>query len=389
MHYRPKTQTEWLRLLESKMLEYGNKGDLHSDYRNNLAFDGYQQWAWTNPDCLDLPPPDVLALNSTWAVMLNLEFVHKLLQLGLPKEHLHFFADCKFRAQWAKQYCGLLESNVYLLPSNIKEYKEFLKPMSKKFDGVFVNPPFKYCKEFRTLAKDMSTRYVWMITKTDHMDDVRRFDDVVYFKHLGDKAFKEQIITCSFLIDLQKSVNDNIRIVDVTGNSKDVQSIVLPPGPSLNDWEYASKVISLGLPTYNAGGGYVGQGEATKVKFGGVKCIWRCGPVGGEFEWDMIDNKHKDQVYGLGKHKIIVSKMTSVGNLGDVKYAPPEFGVGSTCYRVELDSKEDCEAAIEYLNTPQVKKLLKGIKTMTASSSNKIWSKIPHHSEKDKWFSIV
>jgi hypothetical protein len=228
-----------------------------------------------------------------------------------------------------------------------------------------------------------------MITKTDHMDDVRRFDDVVYFKHLGDKAFKEQIITCSFLIDLQKSVNDNIRIVDVTGNSKDVQSIVLPPGPSLNDWEYASKVISLGLPTYNAGGGYVGQGEATKVKFGGVKCIWRCGPVGGEFEWDMIDNKHKDQVYGLGKHKIIVSKMTSVGNLGDVKYAPPEFGVGSTCYRVELDSKEDCEAAIEYLNTPQVKKLLKGIKTMTASSSNKIWSKIPHHSEKDKWFSIV
>jgi hypothetical protein len=383
---RPSDHKEKLQVLKELMNNYSNgKSDLSLIHKEENIFNGCLQWTWTDPNLLDLLPPDVLALNSKWAVIINLEFVHKLLMLGLDVDNLHFFADCEWRYKWAVRGCGLPEKNVHMLPQ-IKEYKNI---MSKQFDGVFVNPPFKLCKEFRELGKSLSTRYVWMITKTDHMDQPDRFDDVVYFKHLGDKAFKEQILTCSFLIDQSKVPNSDIKIEDVNGNIVYKNKIVLPPGPNLEDWEYASKIMALNLKTYSAGGGYVGQGEATKVKFGGVKCIWRCGPVGGEFEWDMIDNKHRDQVYGLGKHKIIVSKMTSIGNLGDVKYAPPEFGVGSTCYRVDLDSKEDCEVAIEYLNTPQVKRLLRGIKTMTASSSNKIWSKIPHHSEKDKWFLIV
>jgi hypothetical protein len=313
-------------------------------------------------------------INDTFLVMLNIEFVLGLLERGVNKDNIVFLGDHKNKEKIVKRL-------------NIKYIKQLEADMI--FDGVFVNPPFKHCKEFRNLGVTHATKFVWMITKTDHMDNVSHFSDVTYYKHLGGNAFKEQILTCSFLIDKHKKAGDLITIENSTGETVTVPEVKIPPAENLSNWKFASNVVSLRLTTYKAGGGYIGQSKAIKaIGTDGIKCIWRCGPVGGEFEWDLIDRCHTDRVTGVGEHKIIVSKMTSIGNLGDVKYAGPEFGVGDTCYRVALTSKEECLAAIEYLNSPPVRKLLKGIKTMTASSSNKIWSKIPHHSEKDKWISM-
>lgn len=320
------------------------------------------------------PMLDMIDLSGSFLVMLNVEFAISLVYTyNVDPKKITFYSDndnkSKFVERIGIKYITSLDDTMI-------------------FDAVFINPPFTLCKEFRELGKKHSNRYVWMITKTDHMDQVDRFDDVVYYKHLGDKAFKEQILTCSFLIDKQKHLSDDITIEDSKGNRIIKNQILIPPADNLSDWEYASKITSLGLKTYKAGGGYIGQSKAKKVSKNGIKCIWRCGRVGGLFEWDLIDKEHAEQVRGLGEHKIIVSKMTSIGNLGDVKYADPTFGVGDTCYRVALGSKDECLEAVDYLNSPQVKRLLKGIKTMTSSSSNKIWSKIPHHTEKDKWFSI-
>lgn len=312
-------------------------------------------------------------VNDTFLVMLNTEFVVGLLDKGVDKNNIVFFVDHENKKKIADRL-------------GIKYITQLDTDM--KFDGVFINPPFKHCKEFRKLGVKHSNKFVWMITKTDHMDNVDQFSDVTYYKHLGDKAFKEQILTCSFLIDKNKKDGDPLTIENSAGESVTVTEINIPPADNLSNWEFASKVVQLGLKTYKAGGGYIGQSKATKVDNDGIKCIWRCGTVGGEFEWDLIDKSHADKVTGIGEHKIIVSKMTSIGNLGDVKYAGPEYGVGDTCYRVALGSKEECLEAIEYLNSAPVRRLLKGIKTMTASSSNKIWSKIPHHSEKDKWISL-
>ena len=314
-------------------------------------------------------------LTGTFLVILNVEFVISLVYTyKIDPKKITFYSDHQDKSNLVKRigvkYITTLEDHMI-------------------FDAVFINPPFTLCKEFRELGKKHSKRYVWMITKTDHMDDIERFSDVVYYKHLGDKAFKEQILTCSFLIDKRKQANDPILIENSKGEQVSQQRITIPPADNLSDWEYASKVMALGLKTYKAGGGYIGQSKAKKATKNGIKCIWRCGPVGGEFEWDLISKDYADKVTGIGEHKIIVSKMTSIGNLGDVKYADPTFGVGDTCYRVALSSEKECLEAIEYLNSPQVKRLLKGIKTMTASSSNKIWSKIPLHTEKNKWFSIT
>ena len=317
---------------------------------------------------------DRVDFTGTFLVMLNVEFVITLIYTyKVDPTKITFYSDDK-------------NKSIFVSKMNVKYITQLNDDMI--FDAVFINPPFTLCKEFRELGKKHSNRFVWMITKTDHMDQIDRFDDVVYYKHLGDKAFKEQILTCSFLIDKQKKKNDTITIEDSKGNQIQQNSILIPPADNLSDWEYASKIMALGLKTYKAGGGYIGQSKATKVSKDGIKCIWRCGPVGGSFEWDLISKDHADKVTGIGEHKIIVSKMTSIGNLGDVKYADPSFGVGDTCYRVALSSKEECLEAIDYLNSPEVRRLLKGIKTMTASSSNKIWSKIPLHTEKDKWISI-
>jgi len=333
-----------------------------------LVFEGAHS-IFTSRELVESALVDV-NINDTFLVMLNVEFVVGLLSKGVNANNIVFFGDHenkkKIVDRLGVKYITQLDTDM-------------------KFDGVFINPPFKYCKEFRKLGVKHSNKFVWMITKTDHMDNVSQFSDVTYYKHLGDKAFKEQILTCSFLIDKNKQAGDPITIENSAGEKVTVTEVKIPPADNLSNWEFASKVVELGLTTYKAGGGYIGQSKANKVDTDGIKCIWRCGPVNGEFEWDLIDKSHADKVTGLGEHKIIVSKMTSIGNLGDVKYAGPEFGVGDTCYRVALDSEEECMLAIEYLNSAPVRKLLKGIKTMTASSSNKIWSKIPHHSEKDKW----
>jgi len=314
-------------------------------------------------------------LTGTFLVMLNVEFVISLVYTyNIDPKKITFYSDhsdkSNFVSRMGVKYITKLKDDMI-------------------FDAVFINPPFTLCKEFRELGKKHSSRYVWMITKTDHMDDVDQFNDVVYYKHLGGNAFKEQILTCSFLIDKKKKVNDSILIENSKGDQVQQSNIIIPPADNLSDWEYASKIMALGLQSYKAGGGYIGQSKAKKVSTNGIKCIWRCGPVGGQFEWDLVHTQHADKITGIGEHKIIVSKMTSIGNLGDVKYADPTFGVGDTCYRVSLSSKKECLDAIAYLNSPQVRRLLKGIKTMTASSSNKIWSKIPLHTEKDKWFSIT
>lgn len=330
---------------------------------------------YTNPNIFTgALSSEVFRKSDKFCVWFNIEIVFLLLsKYNIKPNKIKFIGDDDDKKKMWVENFGV---------EYINHSEESIKNM--KFTYSLMNPAFDYSVNSLKRAKEITEEKVLFIGPTRDFDKSDMLEDLEYFEHLGTKAFDETIMTALAIYNQNGVSETTIKFND--GRKEVVDKLLVVPGESnYDDWKFATKVLSMNLPSYNAGGGYIGQSKAEKVDKDGIQCIWRCGKVGGDFEWDMIHKKHSDKVTGLGEHKIIVSKMTSKGNLGDVKYAGPEYGVGDTCYRVALPSKQECLKAIEYLNSQPVRKLVRGLKTTTASSSNKLWSKIPLHTEKDKW----
>lgn len=91
--------------------EYSNpkQTGLNTDLESHLGFVGTKQWVFTNPDIIDFNLLDAVNLNTkTWAVIINIELVHKLINLGVHPKNIFFYSDNKWRATWAQHIiCGL------------------------------------------------------------------------------------------------------------------------------------------------------------------------------------------------------------------------------------------------------------------------------------------
>ena len=94
----------------------------------------------------------------------------------------------------------------------------------------------------------------------------------------------------------------------------------------------------------------------------------------------------KDAV-GLGEHKLLWSKTGSIGKLPAFKYGGPDVVHGFGTLSCAFDSEQEVLDTIAYLESLDVKKLVKGLKTNTVVNGVGLFKKIPLRKYKNQWIS--
>ena len=260
----------------------------------------------------------------------------------------------------------------------------------KKFDAVIINPHFEYTEECRNLAESLTKQYAYLITDTNHIDYSARakWKNVKEYIYLGIGSFPTTKLTvvCAILIDINK-VGGKINIV---GNDNRITPMELPleflPGNDTDDLRWAMEIISKGLKTYAAARGKICYAHCD-IDPDGIPTIFTVGRRNAE-EYGRVknvDGKHLLDLAGLGEHKAVLSEASGVGYFGVVKYAGPEWAVGSDSWFVTCDSKTDALKMIDYIEQPKVKRFIKTIKNANKKNGRRVWRLIPHHNENDKW----
>jgi hypothetical protein len=317
-------------------------------------------------------------------VMFNWEEIVRLIMFyGFNPKKLTFFSDADWKSEVLTLYCPDVKIVKYNERTLVKYYR--------KFDGGAINPPFGESTRIRAIMEQLVTNKLLMITPTRDFENTAQLDDVEYYYALGDKAFKEQITTALCIVDVTGNKQETI-IEDVNGHSIKVTDMPFAPGQNLKDWLYAVKVVNLTLPGYNARNGK-GELDFSKAKDvpNGTLCVFTVGKKGDKNfgKTKKIGSKQLVNAVGLGEHKLMWSKTGSIGSLPAFKYGGPDVVHGFGTLSSAFDSKEEVMKAIEYLESNEVKKLVKGLKTNTVVNGVGLMKKIPQHQFKDQWISKI
>ena len=295
-----------------------------------------------------------------------------------------FISDGDWKSEVLKQYLPDIKIIKYN-EANIMKYQ-------KKFDGGAINPAFAISLELRAIAEQLVINKLLMVLPSRDFENEKALNNVVYYKSLGNKAFSEQVMTTLCVSDVTGNPIDNIVVENLKGEQITVTDLPFAPSEDLDDWLYAIKVINLGLPGLVARNGK-GQLDYSKGKDvpGGTLCIFTVGSKG-DINYGQTKNIGPDQLeyaIGFGEHKLVWSKTGSIGKLPAFKYADPNTVHGFGTLSCKFDSKKEVLEVIEYLESKEVAKLIKGIKTNTVVNGVGLMKKIPQLAYKDKWISQI
>ena len=399
-----KTPQEKLEALEYFYRQYGTGKGLRADFKDHQGFVGCQQWIFTPSNIIDINRFNIVNYNDyTWAVIINVELIHKLEQLGVEVCNIKFYSDCEWKSNWAIQM-NLDPANVYTLPSDKKELRRYIKMTEKNVDFVLNNVPFGMFKEFKALGQKLARQKVLIISGSRDYHNGDAFDNVEYYQYLG-SCFPTAKITASMAIIDPNGV-DHLNIIDGQGNVHRVDpNPEVTPGEDMDVWIFATDVLNKKLPGYvNAEKGQIDR-KGSNIDPNGIPVIFSAGKNGEEFSntnraltvadlvkdhtkfcWATIDQSQKNLIGGLGKHKVVVTHAANEpGHLGNPKYAGPDWGCGTNCWFIPCADEADARECIKYLTHPDVVKLVKGLKSSVTSNSKAVWKRIPHHSQASNW----
>ena len=393
--YKLKTYQDKIDALQEYYRTYGNAKStgLHTSLENHPGFVGTKQWVFTNPEIFEISRINITNFNNTsWGVIINIELVEYLIKLGVNKANIKFYSDNAWRAKWATQVSGLNQQNVFMIPIDKQDLRSYTNTMQKKsVDYVLNNVPFGMFKEFKELAQVLAKEKALIISGSRDYKNSKSFENVEYYKYLGNKAFPTAQIIASLSIVNPNGVTTT-QIIDKTGNLHSVPTATMqPPGDDIDGWWLATEVASLKLPGYNANMGSLYY-EKTTEDPNGTSCIFTVGEIEKPNEFGRtkkISNSDLAFTKGLGEHKLVISKTGTAGKLGAMKYADPTWVVGFGTYFISFPTKQDVLDAIAYCQSSAVEKLVRGVKPNTVVNGQAIWKQIPHHSTANKWIHLA
>jgi len=387
--YKLTTPLEKLEALQAYYKQYGNAkaSGLSSLLESHNGFIGTRQWVFTNPDLFDISRISKDISNYTWGVIINIELVECLIQLGVERSNIKFYSDNKWRATWAVKVSGLDESNIFMLPADDKELRSYIKMQEKSVDYVLNNVPFGMFKEFKELSQKLAREKALIISGSRDYKNSKAFENVEYYKYLGGKAFPTAQIIASLAIVDPKGTTTT-QIIDNTGKLHPVATASMqPPGEDIEGWLLATSVAALNLPGYKANMGSLYY-EKVLEDPNGTPCIFTVGEVDKSNEFGRtkkVNSSDLSATKGLGDHKLVISKTGTAGKLGAMKYADPSWAVGFGTYFIVFSSKQEVLDAIAYCQTPAVEKLVRGVKPNTVVNGQSMWRQIPHHTYSAQW----
>ena len=313
----------------------------------------------------------------TLLVIINVEVVKYLIDLGYPEAQITFLSDDPI-----KQELFLQGINCTVLPFN----DETIMKYKKKFDGGAINPPFDYSIQFRKIAQDLIKEQLIAVLPNRDLEDANNLKNISFYKNLSNTAFDEAIYTSLLIVECNKTP-ESVTVENTDGTSTTVvEEMNCIPQNDLDKWLFAEKVFALGLHgmnSYNSGGMY-----ANKLKKvpNGIPTIFKVGKLSAPdflLAYD-VDPKYKSKLKGLGKHKLVVSRAANPYKVTAGKYAGPEWAVGESVVAVDFDTKEEALEAVEYYNSKKVEKLIEGFASRK-SNNQQFFSRIPHPKYSKKW----
>jgi hypothetical protein len=196
-----------------------------------------------------------------------------------------------------------------------------------KFDVVIGNPPYGkdtdqyFYQKFVQMGKTLAPICAWVTPVALFRRNMNY--DLTCFKVLGQYFKAVQVTVCYFVIqDGGKTKPTYDAVVDRIASSKNCGLTLINHPQTLRRCDAA--------------------GGSTKV-------IISCGRRDGDFDYGFTDKV--DAIAGLGKHKVVCSRVGSVNKLGSVKYAGPDIGIADSSIGVEVNSKEEAMSLISYLQT--------------------------------------
>jgi hypothetical protein len=387
-------QSEYLDALQGAYRKFGGVKTfpgLKPACGSHSGFKGCVQWHFTPKDIIDFDLFDVVNLNTkTWAILVNVEIVHYLIMRGVDSENIFFYSDCQWRAEWAKKV--LDKSNILMLPDckDKKEFKRFIRMTEKKVDFVLNNVPFGMFKEFKELAQKLAKEKALIISGSRDYKNSKSFENVEHYKYLGECFPTAQILASLAIVNPTGASITNV--IDNTGKMHPVATATIqPPGEDINGWLLATKVSSLKLLGYTAQMGSLYYEKTIEDPLG-TPCIFTVGEADKSTVFGRtkkVNQTDLAKTKGIGLHKLVISKTGTSGKLGAMKYAGPDWAVGFGTYFIELSSEAEVQSAIQYCESPEVTKLVKGVKPNTVVNGQAMWKQIPHHSQAAKWIHLV
>lgn len=394
MKMQMQSQSEYIQLLEARYRQRGGVKTfpgLQSIYALHPGYKGCVQWHFTPSYVIDFDLFGVINLNTkTWAVLVNVEIIHYLIDKGVDPKNIFFYSDCKWRTEWAKKV--LDDSNILMLPNckDKKEFKRYIKMTEKKVDFVLNNVPFGMFKEFKELAQKLAKEKVLIISGSRDYKNSKAFENVEHYKYLGECFPTAQILASLAIVNPAGASITNV--IDNTGKMHPVATTTIqPPGEDIDGWLLATKVSSLKLPGYTAQIGSLYY-EKTVEDPSGTPCIFTVGEADNSTVFGRtkkVNQTDLEKTKGIGLHKLVISKTGTSGKLGAMKYAGPNWAVGFGTYFIELSSEAEVQSAIQYCKSPEVTKLVKGVKPNTVVNGQAMWKQIPQHSQAAKWIHLV
>lgn len=330
-----------------------------------------------------------VTLDGDILVLFNIEFSIALVyNYNIDPKKITFYSDHENKTKIANR-----------LGINVIERLD----IDMKFDFVVLNPPFGKFKEFKSLAESLSNKKALIISGSrDYHNNNKSFENVEYYKYLGDCFPTAKIVASLAIIDpngtQQFTVEDNNGICHNI-----IRNHPIPPGKDIQDYIWALSILDLNLPGYDKfKTGNLYRKDAI-FDPNGIKVAFTMGKAGVMFDqenfgngyneiqkqktaWSTVNISQKPYLGGYGEHSIGISYMANEpGHLGNVKYMPPDMGCGEKSYWHPVDNEKDALDAIRYLNHPYVVRLVSVLKSSVSSNSKETFSLIPHHSQAKKW----
>lgn len=313
--------------------------------------------------------------SKTYLVLFNIEIAISLVySYNVDISGITFYADHPNKAKWAER----IGVKYIMSLDNIPE---------KSFDYVLLNPPFDYIRQFRAMAEKMAKEKVILVSDINNMDYDKSFDNIEYFKILGGNVFNAQMETCYSVINPNGKTGPTT-VVDQQGNVITANSVPFLPGKDLDIWNKAVSIHALGLPGYDVVWGKLEKNKIRKAVTG-VNIITFNGKKNQPFDHVVGDSAHLPDLGNYGVHKVIMAKNSTIGKLGPAKYADPSFGCSHNIVSIAFGSEKDARDAADYLNSDEVAKLVKGIKTKSIVNSQAILSKIPRLQYAAQWTPLL
>lgn len=249
-----------------------------------------------------------------------------------------------------------------------------------KFDVVIGNPPYKIYRQFITKSKELSS-CVALIVPSTNFKDISNFSGISHYTFKGCYFKNIQLLVSWFIY--KENYNGEINVLS-SDKFYQVNNLLIAPTDDIFRFELTNKILKLNHSGIQINSGRLHRSKSI-IDNDGIKCILSAGRHNQSFDEVTISPSQLNLVSGINKHKVVFSSLYTIKAIGPIKYAGKEYSCACGCRYISVNSIEEADNLISYLNSKLIKFIIPVLKGTSVTNSKDVFSKIPFVNIDHKW----